>query len=88
MVLPMIPMALPPPDQKRSPADSRYLGNPKLLQGLIFTWVDGHPDARCEDKVLGILRMLAMSYLHTSLEACESIVSEQGSRGVRGEGIK
>jgi hypothetical protein len=81
-------MPLPPPDNKISPADSSNLGNPELLQGLILTWADGNPDARCEDKVLGILRMLAMSYLHTCLEASECIISELGSRRVWGEGIK
>ena len=84
----MIPMALPPPHNQISPADSCNLGNPELLQGLILTWADGHPEARCKDEMLGILRMSAMSYLHTCLEASECIVSELGSRSMWGEGIK
>jgi hypothetical protein len=45
-------------------------------------------EARCEDEVLGILRMLVMSYLHTCLEESECVVSELGSRSMWGEGIK
>ncbi len=83
MITPNIPVVLPPVDRDESVADFGNLGNPELVHS--FTQANGHPKARGEDKVLGILRVSTLGDLHTCPKACDTIVSHLSSRGMRCE---